>query len=89
MTTKEQILEYFKDVNKYYNDCTRYDELKRMLNELTIRPKGHWIEGKYKDTDIRYNETSYKCSRCGEIVDFEKPTCPNCTADMRESEDEE
>lgn len=32
--TKNEILEYFKDINHAYNDCTRYDTLKRMLDEL-------------------------------------------------------
>jgi hypothetical protein len=32
--TKEEILEYFKDINHAYNDCTRYDTLKRMIDEL-------------------------------------------------------
>lgn len=32
--TKNEILEYFKDINYAYNDCTRYDTLKRMLDEL-------------------------------------------------------
>ena len=31
---KQDILEYFKDINHAYNDCTRYDTLKRMLDEL-------------------------------------------------------
>lgn len=30
----EEILEYFKDINHAYNDCTKYDTLKRMLDEL-------------------------------------------------------
>lgn len=33
-TGKEEILEYFKDINFVYNDCTRFDTLKRMLSEL-------------------------------------------------------
>lgn len=32
--SKEEILEYFKDINHVYNDCTKYDTLKRMLDEL-------------------------------------------------------
>lgn len=34
MTTKEQILKCFKDIDHAYNDCTRYDTLKCMLDEL-------------------------------------------------------
>ena len=32
--TREEILEYFKDINHAYNECTRYDTLKRMIDEL-------------------------------------------------------
>lgn len=30
----EEILKVFEEINRYYNDCTRYDTLERMLNEL-------------------------------------------------------
>lgn len=32
--TKQDILEHFKDINAMYNECTRYDDLSRMLDEL-------------------------------------------------------
>lgn len=31
---KEKILEYFKDINHAYNDCTKFDTLKRMLEQM-------------------------------------------------------
>jgi hypothetical protein len=41
---KEEILEYFKNINIEYNDCTRFDTLKRMLDELEQEQRtGHWI----------------------------------------------
>ena len=33
--TKEEILQTFSDINYAYNDSTKYDTLKRMLDELT------------------------------------------------------
>lgn len=36
---KKQILEEFKDINYYYNDSTKYDTLKRLLDELTEAEK--------------------------------------------------
>lgn len=33
--TKEEILQTFSDINYAYNNCTKYDTLKRMLDELT------------------------------------------------------
>lgn len=32
--TKQEILEYFKDIDYCYNECSRYDDLNRMLDEL-------------------------------------------------------
>ena len=32
--TKAEILEHFKDINGAYNECTRYDDLSRMIDEL-------------------------------------------------------
>lgn len=47
-----------------------------------IRPKGKWIEGKFTNDDIRYNDHSYKCNRCGEIFSRTYDFCV-CGADMR------
>jgi len=41
---KEEILEYFKDINFAYNDCTRFDTLKRMIGELEQEPKEITLE---------------------------------------------
>lgn len=41
--TKEDILYRFKDINLYYNNCTAYDNLSRMLDELISEIKGKWI----------------------------------------------
>ncbi len=35
MDRKEEILQTFSDINYAYNNCTKYDTLKRMLDELT------------------------------------------------------
>lgn len=48
--------------------------------------EGKWIRGKYTDDDLRYNDYSYRCNRCGKIVDFEENYCPNCRAKMDEEE---
>ena len=32
--TKEEILDYFKDINGAYNNCNMHDDLSRMLDEL-------------------------------------------------------
>lgn len=137
--TKDEILNYFKDINHAYNESTRYDELKRMLDELTepceavsrqavmdalcdgcelfhkngeqiclskceeyhflvtlppVIPKpktGHWEQFGNSWED------KFKCSECGKeqpkilcgerIIGHWSDYCPNCGADMRESED--
>ena len=79
---KEEILEYFKDINFAYNDCTRYDTLKRMLDELEQEPKtGRWI----KTIGENGITSAVRCSECG----FEDNRymlfryCPNCGAKMQ------
>lgn len=76
--TREEILQAFDDINFVYNDCTRYDTLKRMLEELTERKRGEWIH--YDDGDFDYD---YKCSLCGYAVWDNSDYCPNCGTDMR------
>ncbi len=49
--------------------------------------EGKWIRGKYTVDDLRYNDYSYRCNRCGKIVDFEENRCPNCGANMRGAQD--
>lgn len=48
--------------------------------------EGKWIRGKYTDDDLRYNDYSYRCNRCGKIVDFEEDYCPRCRAKMNREE---
>lgn len=71
---------------EYTNVGLLYDHVMFGLDNLqSVTPKtGHWIEGKYRDDDIRYNDSSYKCDKCGRIVDFKENYCPNCGARMVE-----
>lgn len=64
MSTKKEILEYFKDINYAYNDSTRYDTLERMLSEL---------EGEKMGNEER-------CVICGEIIPEGRQVCPICEA---------
>lgn len=81
---REEILQAFDDINFVYNDCTRYDTLKRMLEELTERKRGEWLY---------LYEDNYKCSICGlwwSCTDSqinEMTYCPNCGAKMKEVEE--
>ena len=40
--TKEEILEYFEDINLYYNDCGRYNTLSQMIDKL-LEQEPKWI----------------------------------------------
>lgn len=80
------ILNYFKDINSYYNDCTRYDTLKRMLEDIVAETKedaerktGLWIDR---------NDSVATCSVCGNRWGLYKLLnyCPNCGAKMEEGE---
>ena len=56
--TREEILQAFDDINFVYNDCTKYDTLKRMLEELTEHKHGEW-------EPLDTTSTSRRCSACG------------------------
>jgi len=53
------------------------------------KDRPHWIRGKYTEDDIRYNDSSYKCSVCSRVVDTEENYCPNCGARMVEPQESE
>ena len=55
---------------------------KSPCSECLKRSEPHWIRGKFTDDDKRYNDYSYKCSKCGRIVDFKEKFCPECGAKM-------
>lgn len=81
--TREEILQEFSDINKVYNNCTKYDTLKRMLDELTEPKTGHWIY-----TGDYLTDGMLKCSECGEEIDVSKSyydLCPVCGAKMERS----
>lgn len=73
-----------------YADPLAYNYVVKLLNELpSVAPQrlmGYWIEGKYSDEDVRYNDSSYKCSNCGKRVDFKENFCPSCGTEMKDKE---
>ena len=40
--SKQDIFDYFNDINEAYNNCNKYDDLSRMLDEL-IETQPRWI----------------------------------------------
>lgn len=89
--TREEITQYIKselanDEPEIYLDIDDYKTIVKALEQdPQIRPEGRWIPlGNYDDWG---NESSYKCSECGEIDTYTDNFCPNCGADMREVEE--
>lgn len=56
--TIENILEYYKDINYMYNDAGRYDDLKKMLNNLIndIKEELHENAEMHSDGDYYLRE---------------------------------
>jgi hypothetical protein len=61
MSKKEQILEYFKDINVAYNDYTMHDTLEHMLEDLEEVRRGRW---EWDEDGIDWNIGAWKCSEC-------------------------
>ena len=40
--TKQDVLNYFDDINEAYNNCNKHDDLSRMLDEL-VETQPRWI----------------------------------------------
>ncbi len=74
-----------KAIERFYT-TNYFNHITKMIEEApSVTPKepkiGHWIPlGNYDDWG---NESSYKCSECGELDTYTDNFCPNCGADMR------
>ena len=83
----DRILDEFKDINYAYNDCTKFDTMKSMLNDVVTVRHGEWIwlSSTYDRIPC---EMRYRCSVCRheEITHYGKEPwhnyCPNCGAKM-------
>lgn len=66
--------------NSFYKGLVKAHKIVADLPPADVAPvvHGQWIRGKYTDDDLRYNDYSYRCNRCGKIVDFEENYCPTC-----------
>ena len=96
--TREKAIKVLKENYDYHvnYDCGDYcawgyelaEAVKMTIKALEQEPKmGHWIAlGNYDDWG---NESSYKCSECGEIDTYPDNYCPNCGAKMVKSQESE
>ena len=89
--TKQDILDYFSDINYAYNNCNKHDDLSRMLDELIeTQPKvGKWLEKEIISDKVIEEWQSARCSVCDKYhttpymyyfshYDY----CPHCGAKM-------
>ena len=79
-----------------HNEGYTYDQVHFAIDDapsIDIEPKrGEWI--KTPNTSFWFTDRIYKCSVCGNTLDFygvnanrgDANFCPNCGADMRERE---
>lgn len=84
--TKEEILDYFKDINGAYNNCNMHDDLSRMLDELLKEQQqktGHWKRTGRKNV---YGGIEIVCSVCDDHVMVQNVGdelfCRHCGAEM-------
>ena len=75
--TKQDILDYFKDIDAMYNDCTKYDTLKRMLDELQ-EPCGDAIR---MDRIIQTNNADYEGCMLVNNCNYKTAACYVCKPD--------
>lgn len=62
----------------------RYEPENKLDSAQPEPPRAYWIRGKYSWDDYHYNDTSYKCSRCGKVDANIPRYCPGCGAKMEE-----
>ena len=74
--TKEEILDYFKDINLMYNNASMHDTLKRMLDELTAPQMD---EGDDTDGAPVYDLVIYESDGYADGAPvYDTAECPTC-----------
>ena len=75
----DEILKEFEDINHMYNNSSKLDTLKMMLEELGQTNTAEWII-------VGKTTFHYECSICGGAGDKWDKFCKHCGAKMKESE---
>jgi len=90
--TKEEILDYFKDINLMYNNAFMYDTLKRMLGELTAPRMVIYESDGFADGAPVYDFAICPCCKYAYEEgdkDWNLPFCPNCGQALKWEDDAE
>lgn len=68
--TKQEILDYFKDINEAYNNCNMFDSLSAMLDELMeSKPQiVHCKDCRFYIPHPHIDLLGYCCGACGELA---------------------
>ena len=83
MTIKEKILEEIEDINYAYNNCSKYETIKNLLDELVEVRYAEWL---HEQLALPLSDGSKECVRCSSCFthwDNESNYCPYCGANMR------
>lgn len=88
--TKQEILDYFNEINFMYNNASMHDTLSDMLDKLLENRRGHWkgfTQSRYYGKDdcgepIFRDGRFYVCSECRRKSIIKYPYCPRCGAKM-------
>ena len=97
LISRQAVLEYIAswlEMNNYYHPYSKGEsiptsEIKDIVNSVpSVENKGEWISAKVGKL---FPSNDYKCSICGNILNFDGVNCgrgdanfcPNCGADMR------
>lgn len=79
----DKILDEFKDINYAYNDSSKFDTLKRMLNEAVEPVHGEW---EWIGDSEEPQDGVFMCSVCNgfvyDLVVEDCKYCPYCGAVM-------
>lgn len=75
--TKQQILQYFCDINMVYNNSNQYDALARMIDEL--------LEAQETEPELEGGGSTwwYVCGECHGAIDKRDAYCRHCGRKLR------
>ena len=74
--TKQEILDYFKDINHMYNDPNPYNDLSYMIDKLLENQEP--VKPKQEKAILDYQSWHYVCGDCEKPIDIQDNFCRHC-----------
>ena len=78
--TKQQILQYFCDINMAYNNSNQYDTLARMIDELLTEQESE------QELEGGGSTWWYVCGECHGAIDDRDAYCRHCGRRIKRNE---